>query len=70
VRVPKAYPFYDERYKDNVQRMRDWIADCAPNVHPVGATACTATNNQDHSMYTAMLTVENIAAGTAYALWR
>ncbi len=37
VRVPKAYPFYDERYKANVQRMRDWLADCAPNVHPVGS---------------------------------
>jgi hypothetical protein len=26
-------------------------------------------NNQDHSMYTAMLTVENIAAGTVYDVW-
>ena len=69
VRVPKAYPFYDERYKANVQRMRDWLADCAPNVHPVGRNGMHRYNNQDHSMYTAMLTVENIVDGTAYDVW-
>src|SRR5438105_1242682 len=26
VRMPKAYPFYDDRYKANVQVMRDWLA--------------------------------------------
>jgi protoporphyrinogen oxidase len=69
VRVPKAYPFYDERYKANVKRMRDWLADCAPNVHPVGRNGMHRYNNQDHSMYTAMLSVENIVAGTAYDVW-
>jgi protoporphyrinogen oxidase len=69
VRVPKAYPFYDERYKANVKRMRDWLADCAPNVHPVGRNGMHRYNNQDHSMYTAMLTVENIVAGTAFDVW-
>ena len=69
VRVPKAYPFYDERYKANVKRMRDWLADCAPNVHPVGRNGMHRYNNQDHSMYTAMLTVENIVAGTSYDVW-
>ena len=62
VRMPKAYPVYDERYQRNV------------DVHPglAGARACrTCTrsgrngmhryNNQDHSMLTAMLTAENIA---------
>jgi protoporphyrinogen oxidase len=69
VRVPKAYPFYDERYKANVNRMRDWLADCAPNVHPVGRNGMHRYNNQDHSMYTAMLTVENIVDGTSYDVW-
>ena len=69
VRVPKAYPFYDERYKANVKRMRDWLADCAPNVHPVGRNGMHRYNNQDHSMYTALLTVENIVAGTTYDVW-
>ena len=69
VRVPKAYPFYDERYKANVQRMREWLEDCAPNVHPVGRNGMHRYNNQDHSMYTAMLTAENIATGSTYDVW-
>lgn len=69
VRVPKAYPFYDERYKANVQRMRDWLGQCVINVHPVGRNGMHRYNNQDHSMYTAMLTVENIVSGTGYDVW-
>jgi protoporphyrinogen oxidase len=63
VRMPKAYPFYDEHYKRNVERLRDWLADCAPNVHPVGRNGMHRYNNQDHSMYTAMLSVENMVGG-------
>ena len=69
VRVPKAYPFYDERYKANVQRLREWLDDCATNVHPVGRNGMHRYNNQDHSMYTAMLTVENIVDGSSYDVW-
>ena len=69
VRMPKAYPFYDEHYKANVQRLRDWLTDCAANVHPVGRNGMHRYNNQDHSMYTAMLTVDNIVTGTTYDVW-
>ena len=60
VRMPKAYPVYDETYKTNVGVLRRWLAENAPNVHPVGRNGMHKYNNQDHSMYTAMLTVENI----------
>ncbi len=69
VRMPKAYPFYDEHYKDNVARIVEWLNECAPNVHPVGRNGMHRYNNQDHSMYTAMLTAENIATGTAHDVW-
>ncbi len=69
VRVPKAYPFYDERYKANVECMRAWLEQHTPNVHPVGRNGMHRYNNQDHSMYTAMLTVENIAKGSSYDVW-
>jgi protoporphyrinogen oxidase len=69
VRMPKAYPTYDETYKDNVDVMRGWLADNAPNVHPVGRNGMHRYNNQDHSMYTAMLTVENILDGTHHDVW-
>jgi protoporphyrinogen oxidase len=69
VRVPKAYPTYDQFYKRNVEIMREWLDAHAPNVHPVGRNGMHRYNNQDHSMLTAMLTVENILDGTSHDVW-
>ena len=70
VRVPKAYPFYDFTYRENVQTIRDYLAEVAPNVHPVGRNGMHKYNNQDHSMYTAMLTVDNIlGADPPHDIW-
>jgi hypothetical protein len=69
VRMPKAYPFYDEHYRANVARIVDWLNAHAPNVHPVGRNGMHRYNNQDHSMFTAMLTAENIATGTTHDVW-
>jgi protoporphyrinogen oxidase len=60
VRIQKAYPMYDATYKANVDVLRRWIEAHAPNVYPVGRNGMHKYNNQDHSMYTAMLSVENI----------
>ncbi|HEX3424608.1 MAG TPA: NAD(P)/FAD-dependent oxidoreductase, partial [Acidimicrobiales bacterium] len=60
VRMPKAYPYYDADYKSNVEVLKTWLAATAANVHPVGRNGMHKYNNQDHSMYTAMLTVENL----------
>jgi len=68
VRMPKAYPVYDDVYRDNVQVIRRWFEEHAPNVHPVGRNGMHKYNNQDHSMYTAMLTVENIH-GADHDIW-
>jgi protoporphyrinogen oxidase len=68
VRMPKAYPVYDEDYKAHVAVLRDWLREHAPNVHPVGRNGMHKYNNQDHSMYTAMLTVENIL-GADHDIW-
>ncbi|MEW2385227.1 NAD(P)/FAD-dependent oxidoreductase [Micromonospora sp. NPDC047707] len=69
VRMPKAYPVYDERYQRNVDVIREWLAREVPNVHPVGRNGMHRYNNQDHSMLTAMLTAENIARGTRHDVW-
>jgi protoporphyrinogen oxidase len=69
VRQPKAYPTYDERYKENVDVLRAWLEANTPNVHPVGRNGMFRYNNQDHSMFTAMLTVENIVAGAHHEIW-
>jgi hypothetical protein len=69
VRMPKAYPTYDQYYKGNVEIMREWIEQHAANVYPVGRNGMHRYNNADHSMYTAMLTVENILDGTHHDVW-
>ena len=69
VRVPKAYPTYDEHYQANVAVLRRWLERHAPNVHPVGRNGMFRYNNQDHSMFTAMLTVENIVTGAGHDIW-
>jgi protoporphyrinogen oxidase len=68
VRMPKAYPMYDADYKDNVQVLADWVGKHTPNVYPVGRNGMHRYNNQDHSMYTAMLSVENIF-GADHDIW-
>jgi protoporphyrinogen oxidase len=68
VRMPKAYPYYDLDYAANVDKIRAWIAGNAPNVYPVGRNGMHRYNNQDHSMYTAMLTVENLF-GADHDVW-
>ncbi len=69
VRQAKAYPIYDDRYRANVDVLRGWLAEHAANVHPVGRNGMFRYNNQDHSMFTAMLTVENIMTGTSHDVW-
>jgi protoporphyrinogen oxidase len=68
VRMPKAYPMYDDTYASNVEVLRAWLAGNAPNVWPVGRNGMHKYNTQDHSMYTAMLTVENIL-GADHNIW-
>ena len=69
VRVPRAYPVYDPHYAEAVDVIRDWLADAMPNVHPVGRNGMHKYNNQDHSMLTAMLAVENIVDGAGHDVW-
>jgi protoporphyrinogen oxidase len=68
VRVPQAYPVYDAGYTDHVNVIRTWLERETPNVHPVGRNGMHRYNNQDHSMLTAMLAVENIA-GAKHDVW-
>jgi protoporphyrinogen oxidase len=68
VRMPKAYPYYDADYNNNVNAIRAWLEANTPNVHPVGRNGMHRYNNADHSMYTAMLTVENLF-GSHHDVW-
>jgi protoporphyrinogen oxidase len=68
VRMPKAYPYYDADYNRNVDTIRAWLDANVANVHPVGRNGMHRYNNADHSMYTAMLTVENLY-GAKHDVW-
>jgi protoporphyrinogen oxidase len=68
VRMPKAYPYYDGDYKANVDVLRGRLDSNATNVYPVGRNGMHKYNNQDHSMYTAMLSVENLL-GASHDVW-
>jgi hypothetical protein len=61
IRVPKTYPAYFgtyDRFEEIVAHMESY-----ENLFLVGRNGMHKYNNQDHSMLTAMLAVENILAG-------
>ena len=61
LRVPDAYPAYFGSYV-NFDEIRRW-ATSLPNLFCIGRNGMHRYNNQDHSMLTAMMAVDNIAAG-------
>ena len=60
--MPKAYPIYDAEDRGHLDTVRDYI-DQVSNLHTVGRNGMHKYNNQDHSMLTAMLTLENMRGG-------
>ena len=67
VRMPKAYPVYDSTYAKHLAALRSFI-DPIPNLHTVGRNGMHKYNNQDHSMFTAMMAVANMN-GAAHDVW-
>ena len=67
VRVPKAYPVYDEGYEAALQESRQFLERFG-NLQLVGRNGMHKYNNQDHSMLTAMLAVRNLF-GERHCLW-
>jgi protoporphyrinogen oxidase len=70
VRQAKAYPVYDDSYRDNMAMVRLDLETSYPTLHLVGRNGMHKYNNQDHAMMTAMLTARNILAGERlYDIW-
>jgi len=61
LRIPKAYPSYIGSYPQ-LKVIRDFT-DVIPNLFLIGRNGMHRYNNQDHSMLTAMLAIDNIVAG-------
>jgi len=59
VRLPGAYPVYDENYPVAIAELRDYLQRFS-NLQPVGRNGMHRYNNMDHSMLTAMFAVRNL----------
>ncbi len=68
VRVKKAYPMYDENFAPNIEIIREWL-DGFRNLQQLGRNGLHKYNNQDHSMLTGMLGVENYLENAQHDIW-
>jgi protoporphyrinogen oxidase len=71
VRQPKAYPVYDDAYREHMAMIRRDLEQSYPSLHLIGRNGMHKYNNQDHAMMTAMLTARNILAGERiFDIWQ
>jgi protoporphyrinogen oxidase/predicted dehydrogenase len=68
VLVPKAYPMYDAAYEEAVETIRAYL-ERFENLETCGRNGLHRYNNQDHSMWTAILATLNIIDGSAHDVW-
>ena len=68
VRVPKAYPMYDGNYREAVAVLQGYLAGFE-NLKTFGRNGLHRYNNQDHSMWTAILATLNLVDGAEYDVW-
>jgi protoporphyrinogen oxidase len=69
VRVPRAYPVYDENYRESVEGIRKWLFENHPNWYQIGRNGQHRYNNQDHSMMTAVEAVNVLGAEPSDHYW-
>jgi protoporphyrinogen oxidase len=69
VRMPKAYPVYDDEYRTHLAVIRDWLSGFS-NLELAGRNGMHKYNNQDHSMMTALLAARNILGLGRYDTWK
>jgi hypothetical protein len=67
VRVPKAYPVYDESYESRLRTIRQYLS-AFDNLQTIGRNGTHTYNNQDHSMVMGMLAVRNLF-GEKHDVW-
>lgn len=67
VRMPKAYPVYDQRYQQSVATLHQYLENLV-NLQTIGRNGLHRYNNQDHSMLTGVYAAWNVAGGH-YDVW-
>jgi protoporphyrinogen oxidase len=68
VRVPNAYPMYDSNYREAVATIRGYL-ESFENLRTFGRNGLHRYNNQDHSMWTALLATRNHLDGGDHDVW-
>ncbi|MFQ5963172.1 MAG: NAD(P)/FAD-dependent oxidoreductase [Candidatus Scalinduaceae bacterium] len=59
VRMPKAYPVYDQTYHKNLMTVRRYLEKFS-NLQTIGRNGLHRYNNQDHSMMTGVFAARNV----------
>jgi protoporphyrinogen oxidase len=67
VRAPRAYPVYNSGYDQHLATLVAFV-EAHKNLHPMGRYGMFKYNNSDHSILTALLSVENIL-GAKHSVW-
>jgi protoporphyrinogen oxidase len=68
VRMPKAYPVYDDDYKPSVAAIQEYLQGIT-NLQTIGRNGQHRYNNQDHSMVTGVYAARNVD-GASYDVWQ
>jgi protoporphyrinogen oxidase/predicted dehydrogenase len=68
VLVPKAYPIYDSKFESAVATIQAYL-ERFDNLETCGRNGLHRYNNQDHSMWTAILAALNILDGARHDVW-
>ena len=68
VNVPKAYPMYDSNYREAVAEIRGYL-ESFENLRTFGRNGLHRYNNQDHSMWSAVIATANLLDGTHQDVW-
>ncbi len=67
VRQSKAYPVYDQDYRDNLQIIKVFL-NGIQNLQTIGRNGMHRYNNMDHSMLTGILAAKNVL-GEQHDIW-
>jgi hypothetical protein len=68
VLVPRAYPMYDAHFEEAVATIRAYLGTFQ-NLQTCGRNGLHRYNNQDHSMWTAILATLNLLDGAEHDVW-
>jgi len=68
VRTPKTYPTYDKSYRENLEIIKNFIANYK-NLQPIGRYGMFKYNNMDHSILTGFYAARNILNNANINIW-